>query len=111
MKPVPRPFRWALRTLRGDRRPDFIRSDATVAVPVEPQDECARLLDELLACDLAILIFVKIAEICVSQCGVGFLNDCELGRVKLSVAVSIRRRKYPVSKALPLVAGENAVAV
>src|ERR1700694_625591 len=93
MKPVSRSFNRTLRTLRGGACFYFIRSDTAVAVPVEPQDERARLFDELLARDLAILIFVKIAEICVGQCGVGFADRFELGLVKISVMVAICRRK------------------
>src|ERR1700694_1272893 len=111
MKPVPRPFSRALRPPRGGRRFHFIRSDAAVAVPVEPQDERTRLIDELLARDLAILVFVEITEICVYQCGVGFLDRCELGGVEMPVAVAISRRKYPVSILLPFVAGVDAVVI
>src|SRR3979409_197466 len=111
MKPVPRPFSRSLRTLRAGRRSDFIRSDAAVAVPVEPQDERARLIDELFARDLAILVFVEITEICVCQSGIGFLDHRELGKVEMPVAVAISRGKYPVSKALPFVAGVNAGAI
>src|SRR6266850_4457212 len=111
MKPVPRSFRRSLGTLRSDPRPYFIRGNAAVAVPVEPQDERARFLDELLACDLAILVFVKITEICVSQGGVGFLHRYEFGRVEMPIAVAISRRKYPVSKAPPFVAGVDAIVI
>src|SRR5271163_1593233 len=101
MKPVPRPLNRTLRSLGGTTRFYFIRRDATVAVSVEPQDECARLIDELLARDLAVLILVKITEIRVCQRQVGLANRFELGRVKLSVVVAIRRGKYPVGIFLP----------
>ncbi len=111
VKSIPRPFRRALRTLRLNACFDFIRGDAAVAVPVEPEDERARLFDELLALDLAVLIFVKITEVCVGQCSVGFLNRCELRRVEMSVAVAIRRRKDSVHETLPFVAGVDAVVI
>src|SRR5258708_32764708 len=111
MKPVPRTFGRTLRTLRGHPCFNFIRSDAAVAVPVGPQDERARLFDELLARDLAGLAFVKITEVCVGQCSVGFLNRCELRRVEMSVAVAIRRRKDSVHETLPFVAGVDAVVI
>src|ERR1700737_3467207 len=93
MEPVPRPFSRALRTFRGVARLYFIRRDAAVAIPVEPQDERAWLLDELLASDLAILVFVKITEIGVGQCGVGLAYRCELRRVEMPVAVAIGHGK------------------
>src|ERR1700730_15727401 len=111
MEPVPRPFRRPLRTFRGVGCSYFIASDAAVAVPVESQDERIRLFDELLARDIAVLVFVKIAEICLGQGDVGLLDVRELGRVELAVVVSIGRRKDPVGKALPFIAGVNAVAV
>src|SRR5260370_4514750 len=111
MKPVPWPFNRALRTFRRGPRFDFVRSDAAVAVPVEPQDERARLLDELLARDLAILVFVKITEVRIRHCGVGFADSFEFGLVQISVVVAIRRRKDPVGILLPFVAGVDAVVI
>src|SRR5258708_29576787 len=111
MKPIPLADGRTLRTFLGvRRRSQFIRSNAAVGVPVEPQDELAPLTDELVASDLAILVFVKITEVCFRQCGVG--SDCrELGRIETSVAVAVSRRKYPVKMALPFVAGVDAVVI
>src|ERR1700730_9486679 len=111
MEPVPRPLRRALRALWGVRLSYFMGCDTTVAIPVEPQDEGVRLLDELLARDLSILVFVEIAEIRLGQRSVGFLHGGELGRIELAVMVAIGGCKYPVGKTLPFLAGENAVAV
>src|ERR1700730_12175216 len=111
MEPVPRPFSRTLRTFRSAARFYFIRSDAAVAVPVEPQDERAWLLDKLLARDLAILVFVKITEIGVGQCGVRLAYRCELRRIEMPVAVAIRQRKYAVKKALPFVTSVDAAAI
>src|ERR1700694_2445824 len=109
VKSIPRPFRRALRTLRRNACFDFIRGDAAVAVLVEPQDERARLFDEFLACDLAILVFVKITEICISQGRIGLADKFELGGVEMPVAVAVGRGKQPVDKAFPFLAGVGAV--
>src|SRR6202043_1403057 len=111
VKPVPWPFNRTLRTLRGHRRSDLIRGDAAVAVFVEPQDERARLFDEFLARDLAILVFVKITEICISQGRIGLADKFELGGVEMPVAVAVGRGKQPVDKALPFLAGVDAVVI
>src|ERR1700738_4621293 len=111
MEPVPRPLGRALRSLRSVRRLDFIAGDATVAVAVEPQDEGARLLDKLLACDLAVLVLVEIAEIRFGQRGFGLLDVRELGRVELAVTVAISRGEEAVGKALPFIAGKDAVVI
>ena len=111
VKPVPRSFRRALRTFRRTCRSQLIAGDAAVAVPVESQDERARLVDKLFADNLAILVLVKIAEVCVCQCCIGLLDGGKLGRVELSIAVAVRRRKKPISKTLPFFAGVDAVAV
>src|ERR1700738_2148296 len=103
MKPGARPVRRPLRTLRCGRRFYLIGRDAAVAVSVEPQDESARLFHELLAGDLAVLVFVKIAEVGVRQRGVGLLRRRELGRAEISVTVAIGRREDSVHEAFPFV--------
>ena len=60
MKPVKALFNRPCGPFGDVRRLYFVRRDATVAVPVESPDECARFFDEFLACDLALLVFVKI---------------------------------------------------
>src|SRR5580700_10960014 len=67
VKPIPD---GAGRAFRGRRCFKFVRRDTAVAVFVKPQDELAGLVDELFAGDLPVLIFVKIPEVCVRQCGV-----------------------------------------
>src|SRR3984957_12861565 len=110
MEPVPgRLFRAGL----GGSRPRsyLILGDAAVAVLVEPQDELARFADELLARDLAILIFVKIAEVRVDQCGVRLFDGCKLGGVEASIVVTIGEGEYPVEMLLPFIAGVDAIMI
>jgi|GEM_PF-6654104 len=90
---------------------DLFQVTPAVAVSVEPQDERARLVDELLARDLAVLVLVEIAEICAGQCRVGLLDCFELGRTETSVAVLIGRLEHPLHKALPFVAGVDAIMI
>ena len=89
MKPVPWSLSRSLRAFRSVSRPYLVPCDATVAVAVEAQDEGARLVDELLARDFAVLVLVKISEIRVCQGGVGLLNGREFGSVELAVVVAI----------------------
>src|ERR1700731_50993 len=95
MEPVPRSFdrTFLFWSIAG---PYLIRSNPAVAVPVEPQDEHARLLDEFLARNLAILVFVKITKIRVRQGRVGLADRFKLGLVQISVVIAIRRRKQAV---------------
>jgi hypothetical protein len=112
VKPVPRPFLRSPRIgLRRRGRFYFIWRDAAVAVSVETHDEHARFFDELVARDLAVLIFVEIAEFRFGQGRVGFLDGIELGWTQTAVVVAIARLEQPVHEALPFLAGINAVVV
>src|ERR1700722_10330557 len=112
VKPDPRPF---LRRPRiGLRRRGslyFFRRHAAVAVPVEPHDERARFIDELVARDLAVLVFIEIAEFRFGQYRIGLLDGFELGGAQTAVVVAIARLEQPVHKALPFLAGINAIVV
>jgi hypothetical protein len=55
------------RLLIGARAFHFVRRDAAVAVLVEPQNKLTRLVDKLAAADLAILVFIKVAEVRVGE--------------------------------------------
>jgi len=111
VEPVAPSLSRSLWTFGGIRRSDFIRGDAAIAISVEPQDERARLLDELLARDLAVLVFVKIAEIRLRQGGIGLADRFKLGLVQISVVIAIGRRKQTTSILLPFVAGVDAVVI
>jgi hypothetical protein len=111
MPPIPNRLTLRSSWWRSCRRFHFIRRDAAIAVPVEAQDELTRLADELVAGDLAVLIFVKIAEVCIRQGGIRPADCCELGRVEMPVAVAISQRKHPVEMALPFVAGIDTVVI
>src|SRR5271154_4546083 len=111
MKPVARPFLRPARRLRGSRRLQFIRRHATIAIAVETQDENARLLDEFLARDLAVLVFVEVAEIGLRQTGIGFLDRFEFLRGEKTLAALIGRGKQLLHELLPLIAGVDAVVI
>src|ERR1700720_3969973 len=89
VKPVARPFLRSARRLRRGCGFQFFRRHAAVAVLVEAQDEHARLFDELLARDLAVLVFVEITELGLGQGGISLLDRCKLGRVELAIVVAI----------------------
>jgi hypothetical protein len=80
-------------------------------VPVEPQNERARLLDKLLPRDLAVLVFIEVAEIRFSQGGVHLLDRYKFGRIKLSIVIAICRREDPLGKLFPFVTGVDTIAV
>src|SRR6202041_1804585 len=89
MNPVARPFLRPASRLRGGCRLQFIRGHAAVAVPVEAQDEYARLFNEFLARDLAVLVLVEITEIGISETWIGFLDRLEFRRAQAAVTVAI----------------------
>src|ERR1700740_3732032 len=83
VEPVPRPFGRPL-CLRRIACLYFVRSDAAVAVLVIAQDERARLFHELLARDLAILVFVEVAEIRFRQRAAGLVSTGDFGHVAIT---------------------------
>jgi hypothetical protein len=81
------------------------------SVLVVLQNELIRLVDELAAGDLSILVFVKVAEVRVGEGGPGPTDNFKFGWIEMPVAVVIGQGKHPVQITLPLVAGIDSIMI
>src|ERR1700726_5009273 len=71
----------------------FVLRDAAVTVLVELQDKLTRLVNELAAGDLSILVFVKVAEVRVGEGGPGLADNFKFGWIETPVTVAIGQGK------------------
>ena len=71
----------------------FLRRDPAVSVLVVLQNELIRLVDELAAGDLSILVFVKVAEFRVGEGGPGLPDSFKFGWIEMAVTVAIGQGK------------------